>query len=75
MPDDDNIPQTTAVFDAPRLDFNSHQWRQEGYFVVDACPSKSVGCHTGGLPLPAGSLLVKNKGVYTLVDEITRESV
>jgi len=68
-----SLPQTPHVFDAPELVGNDHEWVQEGYFITDACDPKTPGCHAGGLPIGGGNLLIKEKGVYRIVDELTRK--
>lgn len=67
--DDENLPQTTQIFDAPEFEFNKHHWVQQGYELIDMCPN----CPRQGVPIPFGKMLVKEKGVYKLVDEVTRK--
>jgi hypothetical protein len=69
------LPQTETVFDRPALEFDSHEWQQEGYFITDVCKTVRPDCHPGGIPIPSGSLLVKDAKGYRLVDEITKQSV
>jgi hypothetical protein len=68
------LPQTTQVFDAPKLQTNEHDWVQEGYMIHDACRIPKPTCVNAGIPIPSGSLLIKTKtGGYDLVDEVTRK--
>lgn len=64
-----NLPQTTKVFDAPKLDMNSHQWQQQGYMLTDICAPSRPDCQHVGIPIPAGKTLIKIGGKYDLVDE------
>lgn len=68
MNDIQTWPQTTAVFNAPRLDFNKHEWIQQGYEVIDNC--RSGMCVKVGIPIPFGKMLVKKGGRYELVNEM-----
>lgn len=65
--DIDNLPQTETVFDQPKLAIDDHTWLQQGGYIIEQC-------HNGlGIPIPSGSMLVKEEGRYKLVDEITRQ--
>lgn len=66
------LPQTETVFDQPQIEFNHHQWVQEGYFVRDVCTPSTIVCHQGGIPIPSGKVLVKSNGQYDLKDELSR---
>lgn len=66
------LPQTENVFDKPALNFDEHQWLQQGYELTDNCPIKTAACHTGNIPLPSGQMLIKDAKGYRLVDELTR---
>jgi hypothetical protein len=69
------LPQTTQVFDAPKLVIKEHAWVQEGYMIRDACIISKPTCVNAGIPIPPGSLLIKTKqGTYDLVDETDREA-
>lgn len=59
-------PQTSQVFDAPTLDFSGHQWIQRGYELIDSCPA----CPKQGIPIPAGKMLIREDGKYSIVDEL-----
>lgn len=63
------LPQTTQVFDRPPLEFDNHQWQQEGYFISDICNPKGVNCQVAGIPIGNGKMLVKEDGRYSIVDE------
>lgn len=71
-PADDQLPQTDAVFDQPELVVNDHRWLQQGSVMVDVCVPQNPACHSGGLPIPAGKMLVHGEGGYRFVDEVTR---
>jgi len=58
-------PQTTQVFDAPKVNFDSHSWRQEGYMIYDTCS----GCVSQAIPIPSGKMLIMEGGKYQIVDE------
>jgi hypothetical protein len=65
--DIDSLPQTETVFDQQPLTIDEHTWLQQGSFIIEQC-------HDGlGLPIPAGQMLTKQGGHYTLVDELTRK--
>lgn len=68
----DALPQTDTVFDRPYLEFDSHEWLQEGYTVRDNCNPGGPSCESVGIPIPSGKLLVKKNGRYDLVDERRR---
>lgn len=61
-----NWPQTDQVFDLPDVQFEKHQWVQQGYALIDNCP----GCLKQSIPIPYGKMLMKIGGKYTLVDEV-----
>ena len=63
----DALPQTETVFDQPNLEFDKHEWVQQGYTAIDQC------CGHPPVSLPFGSLLIKKEGRYQLVDEVTRQ--
>ena len=65
----ENLPQTDTVFDRPKLEFDHHEWVQEGYMVRDVCNPGGISCENVGIPIPSGKLLVKTDGRYDLVDE------
>lgn len=69
------LPQTETVFDQPQLHFEAHKWQQEGYFITDVCSVARADCHPGGIPIPNGSMLIRDEKGYRLVDEQTRQSV
>jgi hypothetical protein len=70
-----NLPQTTQVFDAPKLVINEHEWVQEGYMIHDNCLLSKPTCVNVGIPIPPGKLLIKTKqGTYDLVEETDREA-
>lgn len=69
-PDDQELPQTTQVFDAPQMDANGHDWRQEGYAIYDNCSPKTPVCYIGAIPIKNGTMLIKNKeGKYDFINE------
>lgn len=68
-----SLPQTTAVFDQPKLVIDEHEWVQRGYMIEDNCRPKRANCLAIGAPIPTGKLLIKEKGRYKLVSEITRK--
>lgn len=61
----ENWPQTEQVFDKPKVDFDHHDWRQEGYQIIDSCPN----CPEQAVSIPYGKMLVKKGGRYQIVDE------
>lgn len=61
------LPSTTAVFEPQKLNINDHVWIQQGYDLIDQC------CGHPPLHIPSGKLLVKDKGGYHIVDEVTRK--
>lgn len=63
------MPQTTTVFNRPALQFDSHEWQQQGYMVQDVCSPSTADCHTVGIPIPSGKMLIKKDGGYDLVNE------
>lgn len=63
------LPSTTMVFDKPQINLDDHQLRQEGYMVVDECPSHPVT----SFGIPSGKMLIRKEGRYSLVDELTKE--
>lgn len=63
--DTSKYPQTTQVFEAPKVDFNNHAWIQRGYVIYDTCN----GCIPQAIPIPVGKSLTKKDGRYTFVDE------
>lgn len=67
------LPQTSAVFDKPKLVVNEHEWVQRGYMIEDVCNPSKATCEHVGIPIPFGRLLIKTKGGYDLVDEVTRK--
>lgn len=64
-----NLPQTTQIFDPPKLKFKQHEWRQEGYMISDNCSPARPDCMNVGIPIPNGKMLVKRDGRYDLVPE------
>lgn len=66
--DPETWPQTTQVFETSPVNFGDHVWIQQGYQIIDSCP----GCIPQGVPIPVGQMLIKEKGEYRLVDELTR---
>lgn len=64
--DTSSWPQTTQVFDKPSIDFQKHEWVQQGYEIIDSCPT----CPRQGISIPYGKMLVRAEGKYKLVDEI-----
>lgn len=66
---DDQLPQTTQVFDAPKMEADAHDWQQQGYHIIDACNPQRHDCHSGGIPIGFGKMLVKKDGRYDIVDE------
>lgn len=67
------LPQTDAVFDLPPLQGNEHDWQQQGYMLSDACNPSKPTCVNVGIPIKSGSLLIKDRRGYHLVDELTRK--
>lgn len=65
----DTLPQTQMVFDRPTLEFDKHDWLQQGYIVTDNCKPHTSACEAVGIPIPSGKLLIKKDGRYDLVDE------
>jgi hypothetical protein len=65
------LPQIEAVFDQPALEFDTHEWQQQGYHLIDVCNPSSPVCHPGGIQIPYGKLLVKKGGKYELVNELS----
>jgi hypothetical protein len=63
--DVNNWPRTEQVFNAPKLDFDNHQWIQMGYEIIDNCPN----CPKQGIAIPSGKMLVKKDGRYDIIDE------
>lgn len=64
------LPQTTQVFDAPQMDANKHDWKQEAYSIYDTCSPKKPDCYSGQIPIKNGTMLIKNKeGKYDFVAE------
>lgn len=59
-------PKTEQVFELPNIDFQKHQWIQEGYFLIDSCGP----CPRQGVPIPYGKVLVREEGKYNLIDEV-----
>lgn len=66
---DTTLPQTSTVFDRPALEFDSHDWQQQGYTLHDMCSPRTAACQEIGVPIPSGKLLVRKDGKYDLVDE------
>ena len=64
-----NLPQTDKVFDRPAIEFDNHEWRQEGYMITDVCSPSRADCQNVGIPIPTGKMLVKTNGRYDIVDE------
>jgi hypothetical protein len=67
------LPQTEQVFEAPELVVNTHDWIQRGYIIEDNCQPHQVTCVAAGIPIGVGNLLIKDKGGYRLVNEVTRQ--
>jgi hypothetical protein len=61
------LPQTTTVFDVPQLKIDDHIWVQQGNHIIEQCHDHR------GIPIPAGTMLVKGLEGYKLVDEVTRQ--
>lgn len=64
-----HLPQTVTVFDQPELKVNEHDWVQQGYFITDCCNPKKPTCHSGGIPIPSGKVLIKTERGYDLRNE------
>lgn len=60
-----DAPQTTQVFEKPKIDFDNHTWIQRGYAIYDMCP----GCPNQMITIPVGKMLKKEGGKYTITDE------
>lgn len=58
------LPQTQAVFNQPKLEFDNHTWIQQGYQAFDQC------CGHPPVTLPSGKTLIRKDGHYDLVDEL-----
>lgn len=69
------LPQTTQVFEAPKLKIKDHEWLQRGQMIEDNCNPQRMDCVNAGIPIPFGKMLVKVKGAYDLVPEPTPKSV
>lgn len=69
---DMTLPQTQTVFDRPALEFDAHEWQQQGYTLHDVCSPRTTACQEVGLSIPSGKLLVKKDGHYDLIDEVRR---
>lgn len=68
-PDDQELPQTTQIFDAPTMDANAHDWQQQGYSIYDNCSPKKPDCYSGGIPIRNGTMLIKKEGRYDFINE------
>jgi hypothetical protein len=64
------LPQTETVFEPQQLVFDDHKWLQQGYHLTDVCSPQTAACHTGGIPIPNGKMLVKQGEKYALVNEM-----
>lgn len=70
-----NLPQTTTVFEHKPMQFDLHDWQQEGYMLSDVCNPHRVECQHVGIPIRPGSMLIKHKnGRYDIVDETDIEA-
>lgn len=67
--DDNELPQTSTVFDRPKLEIDQHDFQQQGYMITDVCSPKTAACEPVGIPIPSGKLLIRKDGHYDLVDE------
>lgn len=64
------LPSTETVFTPVKMEFDNHIWTQEGYEIIDGCAT----CPRYGVPIPAGTMLVKGEdGLYALIDETRPE--
>jgi hypothetical protein len=63
------LPSTSTIFDRPTLEFDSHDWVQQGYTLTDTCNPHTSACEPAGIPIPSGKLLIKKDGRYDLIDE------
>lgn len=72
-PVEEPAPQTTTVFTQPQLVINDHDWIQRGYMIEHNCHTMMPHCENVGIPIPSGTLLIKDEQGYRLVDEITRQ--
>lgn len=63
------LPQTSTVFNRPSLEFDSHEWIQQGYMLTDNCQPSTASCEAVGIPIPSGKLLIKKDGRYDIIDE------
>lgn len=59
-------PQTDQVFEKPNVKFDSHDWIQQGYYLIDSCPN----CPRQAVAIPYGKMLTKEGGKYKLVEEV-----
>lgn len=53
---DDTLPQTDMVFDRPALEFDSHEWQQQGYTLLDICSPRTSACQEQGGRRPCRSV-------------------
>lgn len=63
------LPSTSTVFDRPTLEFDQHEWQQQGYMLTDVCSPHNSSCEPVGIPIPSGKLLIRKDGHYDLIDE------
>lgn len=71
---DDQLPQTTTVFETPQLTADDHVWRQEGYSIMDACQPRTMHCISTGISIGPGRLLHRDgQGKYSIIDETRPE--
>lgn len=64
-----SLPQTTTTFDRPALQFDQHEWLQEGYMIRDVCNPSNSACEPVGIPIGNAKMLVKTNGRYGIIDE------
>jgi hypothetical protein len=64
------LPQTPTVFEKPPLEFDTHEWLQEGYIMRDVCSQPTSACEPVGIPVPTGKTLVKKDGRYSFISEL-----
>ena len=68
-----NDEQDTSGSDIPEFTnhdtFDGHEWIQRGYMLEHNCQGACASVPQG-IRIPAGKMLVKEGGKYTLVNEI-----
>lgn len=64
--DENTWPSTETIFEPKKTTFDSHDWVQQGYFIIDNC----ANCPRQAVPIPSGKMLVKEGGKYAIVNEV-----